>query len=71
MIIALALLATVAVLAVAALVFFTRRTPVGSRTPLQRFVDWWTRDPRRPYGPDTDRVAVELSILTRRYDRLV
>ncbi|MHC3002229.1 hypothetical protein [Gordonia metallireducens] len=71
MIIALIVLAVVAVLAVAALVYFTRRTPAGARTPLQRFVDWLTRDPRRPYGPDTDRVAVELSILTRRYDRLV
>ncbi|MCK8614340.1 hypothetical protein [Gordonia sp. C13] len=71
MIIALIVLATVALLAVVALVYFTRRTPAGTRTPLQRFVDWSTRDPRRPYGPDTDRVAVELSTLTRRYDRLV
>lgn len=71
MTIALIVLATVTVLAIAALAYFTHRTPAGRRTPLQRFADWWTRDPQRPYGPDTDRVAAELSILTRRYDRLV
>ncbi|ATD69942.1 MULTISPECIES: hypothetical protein [Gordonia] len=71
MIIALIVLAVLAVVAAATLVYVTRRTPTGRRTPLQRFADWWTRDPQRPYGPDTDRVAAELSILTRRYDRLV
>ncbi|ASR02154.1 hypothetical protein [Gordonia rubripertincta] len=71
MTIALIVLAGTAVLAVAVLAHATRRTPAGRRTPLQRFADWWTRDPQRPYGPDTDRVAAELSILTRRYDRLV
>ncbi|WP_238421199.1 hypothetical protein [Gordonia sp. 'Campus'] len=48
-----------------------RRTPAGRRTPGQRLADWFTRNPRRPYGPDTERVAAELSILTRRYDKLV
>ncbi|EON31785.1 MULTISPECIES: hypothetical protein [Gordonia] len=48
-----------------------RRTPAGQRTPGQRIADWFTRDSRRPYGPDSERVAAELSILTRRYDKLV
>ena len=71
MIIAALVLAAAVLVAVIGLVVLTRRTPPGRRTPLQRLVDWWTRDPRRPYGPDTDRVAAELSILTRRHDRLV
>ncbi|MFE0751326.1 hypothetical protein [Gordonia sp. NPDC058843] len=68
-------LALVVVLSVAGaagvLAFLGRRTQAGVRTPGQRFADWLTRDQRRPYGPDTDRVAAELSILTRRYDKLV
>lgn len=48
-----------------------RRTPAGQRTPGQRISDWFTRNPRRPYGPDTERVAAELGILTRRYDKLI
>lgn len=57
--------------AVGLLSLTARRTPVGQRTPGQRIADWFTRNPRRPYGPDTERVAAELSILTRRYDKLI
>lgn len=57
--------------AVGLLSLTARRTPVGRRTPGQRIADWFTRNPRRPYGPDTERVAAELSILTRRYDKLI
>lgn len=57
--------------AAGALTLSARRTPSGQRTPGQRIADWFTRNPRRPYGPDTERVAAELSILTRRYDKLV
>ncbi|MBD0862338.1 hypothetical protein IA539_14090 [Gordonia sp. zg691] len=71
MTIALILLALVLLAGVVALVYRTRRTPPGTRTPLQRLSDWLTRAPERPYGPDTDRVTAELSILTRRYDKLI
>ncbi|UCZ89567.1 hypothetical protein [Gordonia sp. WA4-43] len=68
----LALVVVTSVAGAAGLLSLTaRRTPVGQRTPGQRIADWFTRNPRRPYGPDTERVAAELSILTRRYDKLI
>lgn len=68
----LALVVVASVAGAAGLLSLTaRRTLVGQRTPGQRIADWFTRNPRRPYGPDTERVAAELSILTRRYDKLI
>ncbi|MCZ4534552.1 hypothetical protein O4159_03610 [Gordonia terrae] len=64
-------LAVLLTLSAAALTYAQRRTPAGCRTPVQRLVDWLGRTPDRPYGPDTERVAAELSILTRRYDKLI
>ncbi|MEP9394834.1 hypothetical protein ABLE92_17165 [Gordonia sp. VNQ95] len=62
-IIALALLVTVPI---AVLTYRTHRKVDGShRFPLSHLVDSLTRDPFRPYGPDSDRIADELSILTR------
>ena len=34
--------------------------------PLGFLVDWVSRAQARPYGPDTDRIVDELTVLTRR-----
>ncbi|MGV9672965.1 MULTISPECIES: hypothetical protein [unclassified Gordonia (in: high G+C Gram-positive bacteria)] len=62
-IIASALLVTIPI---GILTYRTHRKVAGSqRFPLSHLVDVITRDPLRPYGPDSDRIVDELSVLTR------